>query len=157
MRPVGSISSSSLAYSSILAYSTLCTAVKNPRLTKLPGIGRGAAHKLAENGIKNLVLADINESTLDSARTELLALHPALDILTLQTNVVDETSVAAAVQKSAEKYGRVDITINSAGISGTPCPTDQLALAEWQKVIDVNQTGLFLCQRAAIQQMLTQE
>ena len=124
---------------------------------KFPGIGRGTAYKLAENGITNIALSDINSSAVESTRNELQALYPSVDVLVLETNVVDEASVAAAVQKTAEKYGRIDIGINSAGISGTPCPTDKLALAEWQRVIDVNQTGLWLCQRALIQQMLKQE
>lgn len=126
-------------------------------LIPAPGIGRGTAQKLAENGIKNVVLADINASTLQNARDELQKLYPTVDFLAVETNVVDEASVANAVQKAAEKYGRIDIGINSAGISGTPCLTDKLALAEWQRVIDINQTGLWLCQKALIKQMLTQE
>lgn len=90
-------------------------------------------------------------------RDELQAQYPTVDILILQTDVVSESSIATAIQQTTDKYGQIDIAINSAGISGKPCPTHDLSLAEWQKVIDVNQTGLWMCQRAFIQQMLKQE
>lgn len=122
-----------------------------------PGIGRGTAHKLAQNGIKNLSLLDINTSTLESTRDELQGQYPTIQTLTLQTDVVNESSVATAIQKTTEKYGRIDIAINSAGISGNPCPTPELPLGEWKRVIDVNQTGVWMCQKALIQQMLKQE
>ena len=122
-----------------------------------PGIGRGTAHKLIQNGIKNLSLLDINISAVESTRDELQARYPAIQTLALQTDVVDESSVASAIQKSTEKYGRIDIAINSAGISGNPCPTHELSLSEWKKVVDVDQTGVWLCQKALIQQMLKQE
>lgn len=122
-----------------------------------PGIGRGTAHKLAQNGIKNLALLDVNISALENIRDELQAQYPTIQTLVLQTDVSDESSVATAIQKTTEKYGRIDIAINSAGISGNPCPTHELSLGEWKKVIDINQTGVWLCQRALIQQMLKQE
>lgn len=122
-----------------------------------PGIGRGTAHKLVQNGIKNLSLLDINISALQSVRDELQAQYPTIQTLVLQTDVVNESSVATAIQQTAEKYGRIDIAINSAGISGNPCPTHEMSLSEWKRVTDVNQTGVWLCQKALIQQMLKQE
>lgn len=74
-----------------------------------------------------------------------------------QVNVADEEAVEAAVNKTVETFGGIDIGINCAGISGTPTPTHLMSLSEWQKVIDVNQTGVWLCQRALIKQMLKQE
>jgi NAD(P)-dependent dehydrogenase (short-subunit alcohol dehydrogenase family) len=56
-----------------------------------------------------------------------------------------------------ERFGSIDIGVNCAGISGNPTSTHEMSLAEWNKVIAINQTGVWLCQRALIRQMLTQE
>lgn len=122
-----------------------------------PGIGRGTANTLIQNGINNLSLLDINISALESARNDLLSQHSTANILIQQTDVASETSIATAVKKTVEMYGRIDVAINSAGISGNPCPTHEMSLSEWQRVIDVNQTGVWICQRELIRQMLGQE
>ncbi|KAJ5108140.1 hypothetical protein N7456_004815 [Penicillium angulare] len=121
------------------------------------GIGKAAALTLAQNGIKALALIDLNLSVLESARDEILSKFGHVEVEILQVNVADESSVDAAVNNVAAKFGGIDIGINSAGISGTPTPTHLMSLSEWQKVVDVNQTGVWLCQRALIRQMLKQE
>lgn len=99
----------------------------------------------------------MNVPLLEQTRDELCAQFPSLEVEILEVNVANESSVESAVQKTVERFGRVDIGINCAGISGNPTPTAEMSLAEWQKVIDVNQTGVWLCQRALIRQMLKQE
>lgn len=47
-------------------------------------------------------------------------------------------------------FGRLDILINNAGIDGTNAPTYELSVAQWQRVMDVNVTGTFLCTKHAI-------
>ncbi|KAJ5280725.1 hypothetical protein N7478_006097 [Penicillium angulare] len=121
------------------------------------GIGKAAALTLAQNGINALALLDLNLSVLESTREEILSHYAHVEVEILQVNVADELSVDAAVDKVATKFGGIDIGINSAGISGTPTPTHLMSLSEWQKVVDVNQTGVWLCQRALIRQMLKQE
>lgn len=100
---------------------------------------------------------DTNVPLLEQTRDELRAQFPSLEVEILEVNVANEESVESAVQKTVERFGRLDIGINCAGISGDPTPTAEMTLAEWQKVIDVNQTGVWLCQRALIRQMLKQE
>ena len=82
---------------------------------------------------------------------------PQIEIESMIVDVSDEAAVEAAINKAATRFGSIDIGINCAGISGMPTPTHQMSLSEWQKVIDVNQTGVWLCQRALIRQMLKQE
>ncbi|KAJ5142367.1 uncharacterized protein N7443_007085 [Penicillium atrosanguineum] len=121
------------------------------------GIGKATALAFAKSGISALALADLNISALESTRHEIETLFPDVQVETLQVNVADEVGVDSAVRKSVERFGSIEIGINCAGISGSPTPTDKMSLAEWQKVIDINQTGLWLSQRALIRQMLTQE
>jgi NADP-dependent 3-hydroxy acid dehydrogenase YdfG len=125
-------------------------------LTSL-GIGKSTAFALAQNGISGLALVDLNLSLLENVQTEIQSQHPDVDVEILQVNVADESSVDTAVQKTVEHFGHIDIGVNCAGISGNPTSTHQMSLTEWKKVIDINQTGVWLCQRALIRQMLTQE
>ncbi|KAJ5988114.1 hypothetical protein N7481_003324 [Penicillium waksmanii] len=121
------------------------------------GIGRSTAIALAQNGISAVTLVDVNVPLLEQTRDALRVQFPTLEVEILEVNVANEESVESAVQKTAERFGRVDIGINCAGISGIPTPTAEMSLVEWQKVIDVNQTGVWLCQRALIRQMLKQD
>jgi NAD(P)-dependent dehydrogenase (short-subunit alcohol dehydrogenase family) len=121
------------------------------------GIGRATAIAFARNKIGALALADINIPDLDATCHQISLLFPDLPVQVLHVNVVDENCVDEAIKQTAQRFGGIDIGVNCAGISGNPTPTDRMPLAEWQKVIDVNQTGLWLCQRALIRQMLTQE
>ena len=56
-----------------------------------------------------------------------------------------------------EKFSRLDIAINNAGIGGGEVPTHDLPFEKWQKTLSINLDGVFLCQRAQIRQMLRQE
>ena len=109
------------------------------------GIGKATAVSFAQNGIQSIALVDLNLPLLEKTRDELLAQFPAIKVEALQANVADEASVENAVRETIERFGGIDIGVNCAGISGTPTATDKMALAEWQKVIDVNQTGVWLC------------
>ena len=63
-----------------------------------------------------------------------------------QTDVADEGSVAAAVQATVERFGRIDILVTNAGIVVRKAPQDY-TMEEWERVVDVNLTGTFLCSR----------
>jgi len=126
-------------------------------LTYQQGIGKSTAFAFANHGIRAISLVDLNTSLLEQTRDELRKVFPEIKVEILQANVADEQSVESAIQKTVERFGSIEIGINCAGISGNPTPTADMSLAEWQKVIDVNQTGVWLCQRALIQQMLKQK
>jgi NAD(P)-dependent dehydrogenase (short-subunit alcohol dehydrogenase family) len=68
-------------------------------------------------------------------------------------DVADEAQVKAAFAKVATKHGRVDILFNNAGIAVRQ-PTAELTLDDWNKVVAVNMTGVFLCAREAARHML---
>lgn len=111
------------------------------------GIGRAIALAYAREGAR-LVLAGRTEATLQAVAAE-----AGNDALARVTDVQDEASVAALFDQVAESMGQLDILVNNAGV-GFVRPTEDLALADWQRVIGTNLTGPFLCARAAARLML---
>jgi 2-deoxy-D-gluconate 3-dehydrogenase len=108
------------------------------------GIGLAMARGLAEAGA-SLVIADLNRDNSQAAKTTLeVAGHP---VLALVTDVTAPASVADMIAATLQQFGRIDILINNAGIS-IAAPPETMALADWQKVIDVNLTAPFLCAQA---------
>lgn len=114
------------------------------------------AHKFIQNGISKLALVDINSSSLQKVSESLKQTSPYAELLTASVDVTNEAQVNNAVQTAATKFGRVDIGVNCAGVGDAGEPTHQLSLRDWQRTVDINQTGVWLSQRALLQQMLTQ-
>jgi 2-deoxy-D-gluconate 3-dehydrogenase len=109
------------------------------------GIGLGMARGLAQAGAR-VVIAARNLQKSAAAVEALQALGS--DSFALAADVTDEASVAALFGELAERCGRLDILVNNAG-TNLRKPVDQLALAEWNTVMDTNLTSAFLCCRAA--------
>ncbi|MDB5454037.1 MAG: family oxidoreductase [Caulobacteraceae bacterium] len=74
------------------------------------------------------------------------------DALGIPADIANEDNVAAAFAQVDQRFGRIDLLINNAGV-GVDKPVDELSLAEWRSVIDTNLTGSFLCARAAFRMM----
>ena len=72
-------------------------------------------------------------------------------------DVSDEKSVEDGMRETVSAFGGIDIAVNNAGIAGPTIPTTEVAVDDWRKVLNVNLTGVWMCQRAQIQQMLKQE
>ena len=108
------------------------------------GIGRASAVKFAEQGA-SLVLADINEAMLAETR-ELVG----GDALAIKTDVTDEHACQAMIDAAVERFGRVDVLLNNAGIAGERARTGEMKTEEWNRVIAVNLNGVFFCSRAAL-------
>lgn len=83
--------------------------------------------------------------------------YPNVETIVQPADVCDEASIQDAINRAVADFKRVDYGVNCAGIGGTLLPTHEIPLKEWQKVIDINQTGVFLCQKHLILQMLKQE
>lgn len=106
------------------------------------GIGKGLAHRLARRG-DQLVLLDVNAEGLTAASRELGAIaatrggsaHP------VHCDVRDPDAVEAAVADAWERFGRVDVMVNNAGI-GIGGPAEEMSSAHWQRVFDVNVSGV---------------
>jgi len=74
----------------------------------------------------------------------------------LACDVTDESSVESLAQSVKEKFGRCDILVNNAGILGTVLPLEDLPLASWDAVMNVNLRGSFLCAKHLARMMLSQ-
>ncbi|MCF8206347.1 MAG: SDR family oxidoreductase [Methylotenera sp.] len=110
------------------------------------GIGRAVARALAREGW-TLALLGRREAPLQETLPE--ALH-------LPADVTDEAQVDAAFQTLRQRFGRLDLLFNNAGISALGVPIDELSVAQWRAVVDTNLTGSFLCARAAFALMKAQ-
>jgi len=76
--------------------------------------------------------------------------------LALGCDVKDPASVQAAVDETLSRFGRIDVLINNAGISWG-APTETMSLADWNKVIETNLTGSFLCSQAVGKHMIANQ
>ncbi|WP_110927859.1 glucose-1-dehydrogenase [Bacillus massiliglaciei] len=76
--------------------------------------------------------------------------------IAVQADVTKEEEIKSLIQKAADTFGSVDIMINNAGIENE-VPSEELSLEDWNKVMDVNLTGIFLGSREAIKYMLKNE
>ena len=77
--------------------------------------------------------------------------------LVVPTDVRDEESVAALFDAVRQRWGRVDLLVNNAGMFGPGGTVDQMSPADWRTAVDTNLTGSFLCARAAFALMRAQE
>jgi NAD(P)-dependent dehydrogenase (short-subunit alcohol dehydrogenase family) len=117
------------------------------------GIGREIALALAREGA-NLVLAARDKQALDGVAHEINQLdHRAI---VLQTDVSNESQVAALAELARKEFQRIDILVNNAGVVGPTTPVAKLSKEDWDHVLAVNLTGAFLCSRAVIPQMMSQ-
>ena len=109
------------------------------------GIGKAIATRFLRDGMQVAIL-DADEEACNEAATELRALG---EVNFLRTDVADEDQVIAAVEHAVKGFGGVDVLVNNAGISRNK-PVTELTLAEWNRVIDINLTGAFLCAKHAV-------
>ncbi|WP_455231430.1 SDR family NAD(P)-dependent oxidoreductase [Geopseudomonas aromaticivorans] len=111
------------------------------------GMGRAMVRRFAAEGAV-VVAADIN---LEAARETIEGLAGG-SALALACNVADSASVAAAMAAVVERFGRLDVLVNNAGIGSVDAFLDTPD-ENWLRVIGVNLTGVFLCSREAARLM----
>jgi NAD(P)-dependent dehydrogenase (short-subunit alcohol dehydrogenase family) len=117
------------------------------------GIGKAVALALVEDGYA-VVFAGRRADCLDSALKSAGA--AASRCLVVPTDVRDPVSVGALFAKTMEKFGRLDVLFNNAGIGTPPIPTEDLPFEQWKAVVDTNLNGTFLCTQEAIRIMKAQ-
>jgi 3-oxoacyl-[acyl-carrier protein] reductase len=117
------------------------------------GIGRAVALALAEQGAKVV----INYAQSSAAAEELVQAIAASggEAIALQADVSKVDEVEALIQKTQDNFGHIDILVNNAGITRDTLLL-RMKLEDWQAVIDLNLTGVFLCTRAVSKIMLKQ-
>ena len=114
------------------------------------GIGLACVARFAAEGAR-VVGTDVQEP-----RSELTLPPDAGDVAFAVADVRDEDAVAHVVEATVAEHGRIDAVVTAAGVAGGG-PAHLLDRAEWQRVLDINLTGTFLCVKHAIARMLEQD
>ena len=117
------------------------------------GIGRAIALAYAREGAK-LALAARSESELRETASAVSEL--GAEAIAVRTDVTDQEDTERLAQRVVEQFGRIDVLVNNAGISGPIGPMEGNDIADWVNTINVNLTGTFLVCRAVIPVMLGQ-
>lgn len=117
------------------------------------GIGRATALAFAREGAK-VVVADIlvegGEETVNRIKSG------GGEAVFVKANVTQAAEVETIVKQAVDIYGRLDCAFNNAGIAGAAARTADYTQAQWDRVIAINLTGVWLCMKYEIQQMTTQ-
>jgi len=129
----------------------MATAAKTALVTGAArGIGLAIATRLAADGLRVALLDRDGDAVPAAARSV------GGDALALVADVTRARDVDAAVSRVEQEWGRLDVLVNNAGITGRSFPIWELTDEDWQRVIDVDLTSVFLCCRAAVKVMLRQ-
>lgn len=114
------------------------------------GIGRAIAQGLAEAGA-DVVIANQNIESGEEAAVE-IADDTGVETLAIETDVADENSVKAMVDAVVDEFGTFDVLVNNAGIVVHEA-AENMTVDEWDKVVDINLRGTFLCSKYVGEEM----
>jgi NAD(P)-dependent dehydrogenase (short-subunit alcohol dehydrogenase family) len=123
------------------------------------GIGRAVARALLDRGWRVALLARDGAALrqmIDEADCAAASPGLAARALVLPCDVTDAAAVAAAFDATVERFGRLDLLFNNAGIFAPPAPIESFPLDAWKQGVDVNLTGMFLCLQQAFRVMQQQ-
>jgi len=112
------------------------------------GIGFAISTRIWQEDAQ-IAMLDINEKALLQAKSRLADEGDPDRILTIRCDITNEDDVTLAVQKIVDKFGKLNIAINNAGVS-ISVPSDECSLEQWNWVMSVNCTGSFLVSRESI-------
>jgi NAD(P)-dependent dehydrogenase (short-subunit alcohol dehydrogenase family) len=116
------------------------------------GLGKVFSLAFAEAGA-SVVVAELNPDTGPETAKEIE--EKGSETLFVETDVRNRISIEAMVDKTVDRFGRLDFLMNNAGIVKW-CPAESVTEKDWREVIDVNLNGLFYCSQAAGRQMIKQ-
>ena len=122
------------------------------RVAVITGAASGIGLAITRRFVKEqalVAMVDFNVEKLNRSRAELLQMDGAAQILTIPCDITNEANVVSAVQTIADRFGRLNIVVNNAGVS-VSVPSDECTLEQWNWVMNVNCTGSFLISREAI-------
>ena len=115
------------------------------------GIGRAIAIRFAQAGA-DVVLVDIDLVSIKEVAQAIDALE--CQALPIQADVSKRDQIQDMVQQTLSTLNQIDILVNNAGIAGKTAPLTELEEADWDRVIDLNLKGVFLCCKAVIDHMI---
>ena len=120
------------------------------------GIGRAIAVALASEGAKVVVNYASSASAAEAVVAEINGLDNGSEAIAVPADVSKEAEVDSLIKSAIDKWGRVDVLVNNAGITRDTLLL-RMKLEDWQSVIDLNLTGVFLTSRAIAKIMLKQK
>lgn len=115
------------------------------------GVGRAVAHAMADEGW-TVVIAGRTAAALDAT-----AAHAEGKIIAMPADVTDPAAVDTLFTQIVDRFGRLDLLFNNAGMNVPKVPLDELDVADLRKIVEINLFGSLLCARAAMAQMKRQE
>jgi NAD(P)-dependent dehydrogenase (short-subunit alcohol dehydrogenase family) len=116
------------------------------------GMGKSHALTFAKAGAK-VVVADISKDECEEVVKEIE--KAGGEAIAVKCDVTNKKEVDAMIEAAIDKWGKLDILVNNAGIVGFK-PFIEMTEAEWDKVIEINLKGYFLCAQAAVKEMIKQ-
>src|SRR5690554_1639309 len=115
------------------------------------GLGEATALEFAKEGA-SVVLADISDKTAELSQK---MNEQGYSTIFVKTNVADEAAVINLVEQTVAKFGKLDVMFANAGIN-IESTLEDLEMDAWRKIIDINLTSVYLCDRYAIKQFKKQ-
>jgi glucose 1-dehydrogenase len=115
------------------------------------GIGAGVARALGAAGASVVVNYVTNPDAAEAVATDIRA--TGAEAITIQADVSNEAEVQEMFAKAVARFGTIDILVNNAGLQ-QDAPFTEMTLGQWNKVIGINLTGMFLCAREAAREMV---
>ena len=116
------------------------------------GIGRAAAVAFAAEGARLAILDRTEDALADTAAAEAVG----GEVLVIACDVSDPDQVEAAVGRTVERFGRLDIAFNNAGVENEAAPVHEIDLAEWDRILSINLRGTFTCMKHELARMVAQ-
>jgi NAD(P)-dependent dehydrogenase (short-subunit alcohol dehydrogenase family) len=117
------------------------------------GIGQATAVAFAAEGARVAIL-DLPETALHEIAHAVA--NAGGEVLTLACDVSKPGEVEAAVARTVERFGRLDIALNNAGVENKAAPVAEIELEEWDRILDINLRGTFVCMKHELAQMVRQ-
>ncbi|GMK54833.1 hypothetical protein CspeluHIS016_0114190 [Cutaneotrichosporon spelunceum] len=121
------------------------------------GIGAATVKALLDAGVGRVLVADRDENALHKVRAELVQNYADAEIEVAVVDVNVEQQVEAMVAQAVAKWGRIDYCLNSAGVAGGGFKIGETPLEEYERVININERGIFLSLKHELAQMAKQE
>jgi NAD(P)-dependent dehydrogenase (short-subunit alcohol dehydrogenase family) len=117
------------------------------------GIGRATAVAFAQEGARVAIL-DLTDEALATTAEAVRA--TGAEVLVLACDVAEPEQVEAAIAEVVATFGRLDVAFNNAGVENTAAPVAEIALEEWDRILNINLRGTFVCMKHELAQMVRQ-
>jgi NAD(P)-dependent dehydrogenase (short-subunit alcohol dehydrogenase family) len=117
------------------------------------GIGRAAAIAFAAEDAR-VAMLDRSADALEAVQVSLK--NAGSEVLTITCDVSSPDQVEGAIKQVVNRFGRLDIAFNNAGVENKAAPVHEIDLAEWDRIIGINLRGTFLCMKHELAQMVKQ-